>query len=92
MIPRRLFLSTLLFSSALVLRAADPHGDTILDPEQAGPDYAVQGEYIGEGCAAQVIALGDGKFHIAGWSKGFPAWWKTPRRSMKSMHSARGTK
>ena len=36
------------------------------------PDFAVQGEYVGEGCAAQVIALGGGKFHIVGWSKGLP--------------------
>lgn len=45
---------------------------TFLEPDQAGPDFAVQGEYIGDGCAAQVIALGGGKFHIVGWSKGLP--------------------
>ncbi len=38
----------------------------------AGPDFAVQGEYVGENCAAQVIALGDGKFHIVGFSHGLP--------------------
>jgi hypothetical protein len=42
------------------------------DPANAGPDFAVQGEYTGDNCAAQVIALGDGKFHIVGWSKGLP--------------------
>ena len=72
MIPRRLFLSTLILSSVLALRAAEPHGDAFLDPEQAGPDYSVQGEYVGEGCAAQVIALGGEKFHIVGWAKGLP--------------------
>lgn len=45
---------------------------TFTEPEQAGPDFAVQGEYLGEGCAAQVIALGEGKFHLVGWSKGLP--------------------
>lgn len=53
--------------------AADPTpGATFLEPEAAGPDFAVQGEYVGESCAAQVIALGGGKFHIVGWSKGLP--------------------
>ena len=37
-----------------------------------GPDYPVQGEYVGEQSGAQVIALGDGKFHIVGWSHGLP--------------------
>ncbi len=45
---------------------------TFTEPEPAGPDFAVQGEYVGEGCAAQVIALGEGKFRIVGWSKGLP--------------------
>lgn len=46
--------------------------DTFLEPEAAGPDFALQGEYVGENCAAQVIALGSGKFHIVGWTKGLP--------------------
>jgi len=50
-------------------KAAD---ETFLDPDKAGPDFAVQGEYTGEKCGAQVIALGSGKFHIVGWSKGLP--------------------
>ncbi len=43
-----------------------------LDPADAGPDFGTQGEYIGDNCAAQVIALGDGKFHIVGWSPSLP--------------------
>ena len=58
----RLF-AALVFSTALPAFAADP---TFLEPADAGPDFAVQGEYVGEGCAAQVIALGEGKFHIVG--------------------------
>lgn len=46
--------------------------EVFIDPDAAGPDFAVQGEYTGEQCAAQVIALGAGKFHIVGWSKGLP--------------------
>ncbi len=45
---------------------------TYLEPAEAGPDFEVQGEYVGKNCGAQVIALGDGKFQIVGWSKGLP--------------------
>ena len=62
-------LATVLFFPAL---AASAEESTFIEPEQAGPDFAVQGEYVGEGCGAQVIALGGGKFHIVGWSKGLP--------------------
>jgi hypothetical protein len=51
---------------------AETKGDTFTDPQQAGPDFALQGEYVGENCGAQVIALGDGKFHIIGWRAGLP--------------------
>ncbi|MEP6668756.1 MAG: DUF1080 domain-containing protein [Chthoniobacter sp.] len=46
--------------------------EVFLEPETAGPDFAIQGEYVGDNCGAQVIALGGGKFHIVGWSKGLP--------------------
>ena len=68
MSPRH-FLTVLAGTFALPAFAADP---TFLDPADAGPDFAVQGEYVGESCAAQVIALGDGKFRIVGWDKGLP--------------------
>ncbi len=63
-----------IFAAAVFSTALDAFAEeqTFLEPEQAGPDFAVQGEYVGEGCAAQVIALGGGKFHIVGWSKGLP--------------------
>lgn len=65
----RHLLSTLAFTLAIPAFAADP---TFLEPADAGPDFAVQGEYAGENCGAQVIALGDGKFRVVGWDKGLP--------------------
>ena len=61
-----------LAASLALAASAFAAGDAFIEPADAGPDFAVQGEYVGDGCAAQVIALGDGKFHIVGWSKGLP--------------------
>ena len=45
------------------------------DPVKAAaenPDFKVQGEYVGEGRAAQVVALGKGQFQISEYAKGLP--------------------
>ena len=60
-----------LIALAAPLRAAD-QSDAFIEPADAGADFAVQGEYVGENCAAQVIALGEGKFRIVGWAKSLP--------------------
>lgn len=78
MLRLSLFVSALLTMVASCL-AADSGSPTFTDPQAAGPDFAVQGEYAGEKVGAQVIALGDGKFRAVfydgglpgdGWSKG----------------------
>ena len=71
-LPKLLAIS-LVTASAFIARGAE-HAEipTFITPEEAGPDFKIQGEYAGETSAAQVIALGDGKFHIVGWKHGLP--------------------
>jgi hypothetical protein len=68
--------------------ADDDAGEVYTDPEQAGVDYAFQGEYRGyqralptarssEPIGLQVIARGDGKFDAVKYYGGLPGdgWW-----------------
>ena len=60
--------------------AADKKKAVSADPAKAGPEFAVQGEYVGQvetgaGKAkfgVQIIASGDGKFHGVGYPGGLP--------------------
>ena len=46
--------------------------EVFTEPDAAGPDFAVQGEYEGNESGAQVIAMGGGKFRVVGWDNGLP--------------------
>ncbi len=82
---QRLTYGVLIVLSAITVFAAEPDENTFTDPAQAGPDYAVQGEYVGEfqsddgkqTWGGHLIALGDGKFDSVGYLGGLPGdGWK----------------
>lgn len=77
---RVLSFTALILFTAVPLFAADKN-PAYTSASEAGPDFAVQGEYVGqvegEAWGGQVIALGDGKFEVIGYKGGLPgAGWK----------------
>ena len=72
-----------LLCTALIV-SATVHGadskNTFTDPASAGPDFVAQGEYTGPGVAAQVIATGDGTFHVVGFSGSLPGAGESERK------------
>lgn len=71
------FVASAVMTLGLTTFAFAAGGEAFLDPEKAGPDFKVQGEYegtIGEKTkfGAQVVALGDGKFDVVLLQKGLP--------------------
>jgi hypothetical protein len=80
---KRWLLTGLLVGLSIALtigcnREKAPKGkDAFTNPETAGPDFAIQGEYVGEiigkgKLGAQVIAVGDGNFVVHFLSGGLP--------------------
>jgi 3-keto-disaccharide hydrolase len=77
----QVMVSLLLVPSVLFAPAGPTHDDgTFVTVESAGPDYQIQGEYVGEigedgqsrRFALQVIALGEGKFDLVAYRGGLP--------------------
>src|SRR3954470_15764246 len=61
-----------LLTLSLLLALQDKKPAPVTDPEKAGPDYKVQGEYEGEKVGAQVVSLGDDKFDVYILAGGLP--------------------
>ncbi len=78
MFSRNLLLTLASLTLSSIGFAADV---TFTDAASAGVDFQIQGEYRTDKSGAQVIALGDGKFHLVGWSKGLPG--ETPDAEKK---------
>lgn len=78
MIQRLLAIAwvTAVLAALTFVARADDDKQTFTDPEKAGPDFALQGEYVGtkEGQKAgvQIIARGAGKFDYALYGGGLP--------------------
>jgi len=63
-----------------LLAAADTN-PAYTSPAEAGPDFVIQGEYVGNAgehrWGVQIVALGDGKFDLVGYQGGLPGeGWK----------------
>jgi hypothetical protein len=73
-------MAVLAFAAVVSVAAAADLKKGVTDPAEAGPDFAVQGEYVGEvpgengptKIGVQVIAQGDGKFRAVGYIGGLP--------------------
>jgi Domain of Unknown Function (DUF1080) len=67
----------LLLAPMFVMAADGPVKRAYLEPKDAGPDFAVQGEYVGTigtkaKIGAQVVALGGGRFDAVIYTQGLP--------------------
>lgn len=83
-----------LMAGGVVVAADSPSAKTsFLDPQAAGVDFTIQGEYAADGWGLQVIAEGDGKFKGMLYKGGLPgAGWdgKKEDRSTSSGSLADG--
>ena len=82
--------------TSLAAGEAGKENETFTDPDKAGIDYRLQGEYEGtagsEKWGAQVIAMGGGKFHAVFLPGGLPGAGWDPRTRYESQGQLDGNK
>lgn len=69
-----------LAATLMIASHGQAKGPAFTDPNQAGPDYSIQGEYVGDletpdgkvRVGVQVIAAGNGRFRSVGYHGGLP--------------------
>ena len=74
---RSIFATTILLLACVSTANAQKNKQVFLDAKKAGPDFAVQGEYVGvignkTKLGVQVIARGNGQFDAVLYAKGLP--------------------
>lgn len=80
MFMRSIVVSAIACCAWIPATRADESAAAFIDPNNAGPDIAIQGEYSGEvktkegakKIGVQVVALGQGKFHAVAYVGGLP--------------------
>jgi len=92
LLPRISLLAALLIACVPAACLHAEAGPVITDPAQAGPDFEIQGEYVGnvvtddgeQRFGAQIVALGDGAFRLVGYTGGLPGdgWNKGDKRTV----------
>ncbi|QDU40489.1 hypothetical protein Mal4_48470 [Maioricimonas rarisocia] len=77
----------LCLSLSIACLAAPAPGETYATPEQAAadPDFALQGEYTGDGVGLQVVALGNGEFSAVTFEGGLPGSGFTGEKADRSV-------
>lgn len=94
---KQLFTLAALFLAFAAVFAEDKKkpSEVYIDPAKAGPDFAIQGEYVAEHngtkIGVQVIAQGGGQFAIKGYHGGLPGdGWTGPGDDGKGVHEFKG--
>jgi len=75
-----------------LLALQDKKPAPVTDPDQAGPDYKIQGEYEGDKWGAQVVALGGDAFDVYILGGGLPGAGWDPKTRIKISAKTEGGK
>ncbi|MBV8878320.1 MAG: DUF1080 domain-containing protein [Planctomycetaceae bacterium] len=85
-------MNALLLGLLLFALQDKPKPVAFTDPEKAGPDYRIQGEYEGAGWGAQVVSLGEDKFDVYILAGGLPGAGWDAKTKVKATAKTEGGK